>query len=65
VTITCSSNSGEWLYTMLRQELSPIHNLYLSYAPSAAGYDYISLYSTSIPIALFVTEVSVMVSGNG
>ncbi len=65
LTITCSSNSGERLYNVLKQELSPIHNLHLSYVASTAGYDYISLYSTSIPIALQVTEVSVMVSANG
>ncbi|MGC8562183.1 MAG: hypothetical protein ACP5NO_03165 [Thermoplasmata archaeon] len=65
LTIACSSISGNWLYTVLEQELLSIHNLYLSYATGAAGYSYISIYSNSIPVTLHITEVSAMVSVNG
>ncbi|MEM0136759.1 MAG: hypothetical protein QXU18_16280, partial [Thermoplasmatales archaeon] len=65
ITIGCSSTGGEALYTLIDQELSPLHYLLVTQTTGGAGFMHIFIHSVSIPIVLYITELNVIVSVNG
>ncbi len=65
ITLNLSSSLGSRLYPSLLEELSGINGVHISQSSGGNGYEKISIYSVTSPIAMNITELNVIVGING